>query len=160
VAEPVPVRVFGLGNPLRGDDAVGLAVAEALRADPPAGARVQAFTLGPLDLAEQWGPADIVFLVDALDAALAPGTWRRFEATHAALPLRTAPASTHALDLAGAIELARELGRLPARLVVYGIAGKEFGVGRGLTPRVRAAVAEVTRRIRDEIRALGSSTSG
>ena len=49
-------------------------------------------------------------------------------------------ASTHALGLAEAIELARALDRLPARLELYGIEGARFEAGAGLTPAVAPAV--------------------
>ena len=41
--------------------------------------------------------------------------------------------STHALGLADAVELARSLGRLPQRVVVYGIEGAAFEFGNGLS---------------------------
>ena len=57
--------------------------------------------------------------------------------------------STHAVGLAEAIELARTLGRLPARLVVYGIEGERFEAGTGLTPAVSAALAAVAAAVRE-----------
>jgi hydrogenase maturation protease len=43
--------------------------------------------------------------------------------------------------VAEAIELARELDRLPARLRVYAIEGSDFAAGARLTPAVERAVA-------------------
>jgi hydrogenase maturation protease len=42
--------VIGIGNTLRGDDAVGLAVARGLAAAPPRGVRVLAYEGAPIDL--------------------------------------------------------------------------------------------------------------
>ena len=53
------------------------------------------------------------------------------------------PASTHLIGLADALELARALGRLPPRVVVYGIEGHRFGVGDPVSPAVAAAVDRV-----------------
>lgn len=59
--------------------------------------------------------------------------------------------STHAFSLAEAVELARILGQLPEHLIVYGIEGKEFTSGEGLSPEVAAAVEEVVRRVKAEL---------
>ena len=59
--------------------------------------------------------------------------------------------STHAFGLAEAVELARALGRLPPRLIVYGIEGKSFEAGVGLSPEVGAAVQEVVERVLGEL---------
>jgi hydrogenase maturation protease len=64
----------------------------------------------------------------------------RFDATEGPLPPFVSATSTHALGLGDAIELARTLGRLPSRLIVYAIEGARFGAGDALTPAVAAAV--------------------
>jgi hydrogenase maturation protease len=51
--------------------------------------------------------------------------------------------STHALGVPEAIELARALGRLPARLEVYAIEGARFTAGAELSPAVERAVREL-----------------
>ena len=55
--------------------------------------------------------------------------------------------STHALGLAEAVELARSLGRLPQRVVVYGIEGESFAFGKGLSAAVAAAADRVTEEV-------------
>lgn len=45
--------------------------------------------------------------------------------------------------MAEAIELARTLKQLPAKLIIYGIEGKHFAFGMGLSPEVEQATAEV-----------------
>ena len=45
--------------------------------------------------------------------------------------------STHLLGVAEAVELGRELDRLPQRLTVYGIEGERFDVGEGLSATSR-----------------------
>ncbi|MGA8805322.1 MAG: hypothetical protein WB866_11580, partial [Solirubrobacterales bacterium] len=60
--------------------------------------------------------------------------------------------STHALGVADAVELARELDRLPARLAVYGIEGENFEAGEGLTPAVEATVDVLVGELCHELR--------
>jgi len=55
--------------------------------------------------------------------------------------------STHGLGLSEAITLARVLDRLPHRLRVYGIEGRQFEPGTEVSPEVKLAVEEVVRQI-------------
>ena len=82
-------------------------------------------------------------MVDAAAAGVAPGTVHRFDAGAAPLPARSLRSSSHHFGVADAVELARSLDRLPARLTVYAIEGEDFGAGRELSPAVRRAVDQV-----------------
>ena len=55
------------------------------------------------------------------------------------------------LGVAEASELARALGRLPARTIVYGIEGSRFDTGSPLSPEVEAATQSVAAAIRREL---------
>jgi len=66
---------------------------------------------------------------------------------------RKAPASTHGLGVAEAIELARVLGRLPARLQVYVIEGQRFEHGAKISPELHSGIVEVVHRIVDAVSA-------
>ena len=44
------------------------------------------------------------------------------------------------------------LGRLPARLTVLAVVGRDFGFGTGLTAEVAAAVAELVEQVREIMR--------
>jgi hydrogenase maturation protease len=143
-ALPDPGRralVIGLGNAARRDDAAGLIAARRLGGLEHEG--------DPLALLDLWDGAGLAVVIDAVRSGAEPGTIHRFDAGHAPLPapLRGST-STHAVGLGEAIELARTLGRLPARLVVYGIEGERFDAGAELTPPVSAAVDAVVTAIR------------
>ncbi len=148
------VRVVGLGNALRGDDAVGLAVARRLRELLP-DADVIEGSGEPAALLDALGDgAREVAIVDAVSSGAAPGVVHRFDASRSALPL-AASATTHGLGLAEAIELGRALGRLPARLVVYGIEGQGYETGAPLSPAVARAAEEVAAELRQLVEEAG-----
>jgi hydrogenase maturation protease len=135
------VLVIGVGNSLRGDDAAGLAAARRLGGIEHEG--------DPLGLVDLWRGADIAVVIDAVRSGAKPGTVHGFDVGQAPLPARLrGSTSTHAVGLDEAIELARALGRLPRRLVVYGIEGERFDAGAALTPPVSAAVDAVVTGIR------------
>jgi hydrogenase maturation protease len=105
----------------------------------------------PGETISEWRPEDEVFLVDAVSSGAAPGTVHRIDASERALPAEIFRASTHHLGVPEAVEIARALGPLPARLVVYGIEGASFDAGRGLTPAVAAAADGVAAAMREEV---------
>jgi hydrogenase maturation protease len=134
--------VVGIGTE-RGDDAAGLLAARRLRtAGTPAAVAELAGDLTAL--LELWQPDDRVAVVDAVRTGAAPGTVHVLDATTRPLPATMSTASTHALSLADAVELGRALGRLPARIVVYGIEGACWADGTQPTAAVTAAVDRVT----------------
>jgi hydrogenase maturation protease len=59
--------------------------------------------------------------------------------------------STHALGLGEAIALGHALGKLPVRLIVYGIEGADFGFGDSLSPEVQTAIGDAVRRVLAEV---------
>jgi hydrogenase maturation protease len=134
------VIVIGVGNAWRGDDAAGLAVARRLRVLAPPGVDVREHEGEASGLVEAWAGADSVVVVDASASGAAAGTVRRFDAAAAPLPASALRSSTHAFGVPEAIELARALGRLPARLDVYAVEGERFEAGAALTPAVADAV--------------------
>ncbi len=89
--------------------------------------------------------------------ARAVGTIRRFDAARDPLPEATFGLSTHGFGLVEAIELARVLGSLPERCVIYAIEARSFDLGAALSPAVAAAVDDVVERVLAEIAGGGLS---
>ena len=144
-------KVVGVGNELRGDDAAGLLVARRLRDLAGPGVEVLEVEGEPTRLIEMWQDADAVVVVDAVRSGAPAGTVSRFDAAAAPLPVSAGAGSTHALGLGEAIELARTLDRLPARLVVYAIEGGRFEAGAGVSAPVAAAVDRVAGAVLAEV---------
>jgi hydrogenase maturation protease len=141
------VRVIGCGNRDRGDDAVGLLVARRLR---KRGADAQEHTGSPLELMELWSASDDVLLVDAIVTGAPAGTLHLWNARQP-WPTDEAPTSSHGFDVAHAIELARGLDRLPARLRICGIEGRNFALGAPISQPVRLAARTVVRWLSEEL---------
>jgi hydrogenase maturation protease len=141
------VLVIGAGNRFRGDDAAGPIAADDIRSRAPRGVRVIEHSGEGASLMETWRPGDIVFLIDAADSGGEPGFIHEFEACDRAVPSEFLRYSTHAFSVAEAIELARVLGRLPARLHIFAIEGRDFGAGRTISPEVVDAVEIVSKGI-------------
>ncbi len=136
------MRVVLVGQPFRGDDGVGARVAELL-----AGAQGPELELhllaDPTELLHVLDPAVRTLVVDAVcTGTAAPGTLHRWDGDDLPSP-DPQPASGHALGLATTLALARALGRLPRALTVLGIEGRDFRLGRPLSPEVEEAARAV-----------------
>jgi len=156
VSAPV-VTVIAIGNPYRGDDAVGAAVlaavAESLGHDP----RVRFAELDgePVRVMQAWEGSSTVWIVDATSSERRPGSLHEVDATQ----LRDAERAWrgvgggHALGLAEAVDLADALGLLPDELRVLGIEGASFDHGEGLSPMIADTVPLAAARLLAAIRA-------
>lgn len=145
------VVVIGIGNPYRRDDAAGVEVAARLREAARGGVEVVEHDGEPGALLDLWQEAGVAFVVDAVRSGGEPGAVHWTEVGGGPIPAEPRRDSSHAFGLADAVELARALDRLPRRLVLVGIEGREFTAGTGLTPAVAAAVPRVVQMILDEI---------
>lgn len=136
--------VVGMGNAFRGDDGVGLRVVETLRSRVAPGVKVVACEEEPSRLIDAWEGATATVVVDAVASGGTPGAVHRFDASELPIPTAVFRSSTHAFSLGETIEIARALGRLPSRVVVYGIEGEDFAAGDALTQPVAATIDGVT----------------
>jgi len=143
--------LVGVGNRDRGDDAAGREVARRLLVGGPPGFDVRECKGEATALMEAWAGYDDVVLVDACRAGGAPGTVHRIGPEDTAGMATLRHASTHSLGVAAAIGLARALGTVPRRLVVYAIEAGHAREGAGLSPEVERAVEEVVAAIRRDV---------
>ncbi len=143
--------IIGIGNAFRGDDGIGLLVAQRLRELALPGASVLELSGEGTALVEAWQGARRAIVVDAVSSGREPGAIHRLEVGRHPLPAHFSGRSSHTFGLAEAVELARQLDRLPASLIIYGIEGKSFAPGPGLSPEVEAAAETVIEQLAREL---------
>ena len=139
--------IIGIGTDYGYDDAAGLIVARALQAKRPTNCVILEQSGEGTRLIETWQGFQSVFLIDAVASRAKAGTIYRFDAQAQPLPTSIFARSTHAFGVAEAIELARVLNQLPPALTVYGIEGKCFAAGIGLSPSVARAARKVAEQL-------------
>lgn len=133
--------IVGIGSPDAGDDAVGPAVAEVVRARAVVGVEVLVHE-DPTDLSLLWRDRELVVVIDAVRSGEPPGIVRTEvvrEKTAAGWPSGRS-GGTHDFGLGSAVALSRALGTLPELLVLVGVEGRSFAPGDPMTAAVRAAV--------------------
>jgi hydrogenase maturation protease len=150
--------VIGVGNSVIADDAVGLIVANCIRAQCPVGVAVAEVYNGGLELMETMAGHDRAFVVDAIAAGGRPGTIYHLGIDQVAATRNTS--TTHNGSLPAALELGRLSGvKLPRELRIWAVeAGDVTTFREGLTAEVEAAVPIVAAEILRDL-LLDQSTS-
>jgi hydrogenase 3 maturation protease len=152
------VLVLGIGNRMRGDDAIGSVVAERLAHK----GKIPALDCGEMPdnyVGRVWelAPAELIF-VDACDFGGEPGEVRVFEEADLER-LANAPLSTHQMPLPMLIGLIRMKPDVARRVRLVGIQPVQIEYFREeMSEPVRAAVSKVmalVRRLADRREALG-----
>ncbi|WP_306322086.1 MULTISPECIES: hydrogenase maturation protease [unclassified Streptomyces] len=150
------IAVIGVGNEFRRDDGIGWAVVERLRERAarrplPAGTVLGTCEGDPGRLIGLWEGAGLAVVVDAAHAHPGqPGRVHRIELD--AERLNQPPTtSSHGLGLGEAVELARVLGRLPGRLVVFAVEGGDSSLGTHMSRAVADVVGPLAASVEDEI---------
>jgi hydrogenase maturation protease len=149
---PGSVLVIGVGNALRGDDAAGLEVVRLIPEQMPI--EVIAHEGEPIELLETWQRACAIVLVDTVRSGAAVGTIHRLDAGAAPVPAMLRRTSSHAIGIGEVIELARALGGLPGRVIVYGVEGAAFGAGAPLSPEVSSVLDSLAESVLQEARSF------
>ncbi|MFZ1802526.1 MAG: hydrogenase maturation protease [Nitrospira sp.] len=147
------IRIIGLGNGMRGDDAVGLLAARRIRQEVGDCVEVIEAEMAGVDLIDLMKGAHSVMLIDAARSRQAPGTIHRLDASACPIGSQMFPRSSHALGTVDALELARAMGVLPATVIVYGVEVDNTEAGQPLSPLVATALDEVVARIVQECEA-------
>ncbi|MDO9221048.1 MAG: hydrogenase maturation protease [Thiobacillus sp.] len=145
------VRILGIGSP-SGDDQAGWLVIDALRASGVATAEdiaIEKLDRPGVNLIALLEHAPWAILVDAMQCDGPIGEVRHFGAED--WPAYSQGLSSHGLGVLEALLLARELGSLPPRLDVYGIAIGSANPGEPAQSAVIAAAAQLAQRIAGDL---------
>jgi hydrogenase maturation protease len=152
------ILVLGLGNPLLGDDTVGLKVAARVRErlSGAPGVEVEEEAAGGLRLMERMTGYDRVVLVDAAVTGGTPGEIRRLAPDD--LPTRRT-AAAHGIDLSQALALGRQLGYpMPSEVRIVAVEAVSVLEFRDeMTPAVAAAVEPAVEAVLEELAAASAT---
>ena len=139
------VLVVGLGLAAAGDDGVGPAVLDRLRADGDLGADLLVLA-EPVALLHRLEGVGHLVVVDAIRSSGRPGSVHLVDLDD----IRPDPggSSSHGLGLAEVLRLAAALSARPSRCSVVGITGRRFSPGTQMSAEVAAAIGPAAARVR------------
>jgi len=144
--------VVGIGSP-HGDDAAGWVVADRLMENGEkqgVSVRKAKSPADLLDLLDWLDHVGCLIVCDACRGLDRPGQSRCWIwPTTEFAPLHFS--GTHDLSLPAVLALARQLKRLPGRVVICGVEGKNRGAAESMSYEVRAAIPELLAQIMREL---------
>jgi hydrogenase maturation protease len=154
--------VIGVGSELRGDAGFGAAMIEMLRKAPGLAGRVQFARCDgePAGLIELWDGYGCAVVIDAVRGGGERfGYLCRHDLSADALlgssrPWPAPPSGRGTVTSAHAVRLGHVLGRLPDRLILYAVHGRDFRLGARLSGPVEAAVPMLAGRISRDVLGL------
>jgi hydrogenase maturation protease len=148
-----PVLVIGIGNPARGDDAIGPALAERLEAAAPDGVEVLADYQLQVEHALDLRDRRVVVFADAAASGCEP---------FSLAPVAPAPEacySTHAISPAALLFHFRALFDAPLKAFLLAIRGYEFSLGAPLSAGAARNLAAALDHLLDFVRRGAQSPS-
>jgi hydrogenase maturation protease len=156
---PGAIKIIGIGQSLRGDDAVGLSAVrlwvDTFHADSlPQGVQVELAELPGIGLLNLLQGVHYAVLVDAVHSGAMPGTIHRL--TEVQLESFTdGSGSAHGWGVAETLSLGRQLEptNLPPDLILIGIEAGQLCLGEALSPDVASSLPEVARLIEQYVSA-------
>ena len=131
------VTVIGLGNPLMGDDGLGVQAIERLQAQYEMPSSVEVVDGGTwgMRLLPTIEDAESLLLIDAIDLGMPPGT--EVELARDEIPRTFAlKLSPHQIDVAEVLALSEVRGRLPDQMVAIGLQPAHIAFGSPLSQKV------------------------
>jgi len=148
------ILVLGVGNPLMGDDALGILAVEMLRARPdlPTGIDLVDGGTEGIGLIPLMASYQCVMVVDAVMMNLPAGTIQRFVWQEARVVKGEHSLSLHQSDLTDALILAETLKCLPPEVVIYGVQPQNTAWDDLLSPAVERALPALVDLLIQEIR--------
>ncbi len=144
--------IIGIGNELRGDDALGVYVVRELQDQNPDLATYHIESDDPTRLIELWAGKDVV-IVDAIDAeGMDSGKVYVVTSLDELLTEEEYLFSSHSLGLKQAIELGKSLAKYPKSCFFIGVQGRNWRLGDDMSKAVYQAKSIVKKRILEYFR--------
>jgi hydrogenase maturation protease len=141
--------ILGFGNPLRGDDGIGIAIVQALleSSSLPDGITVVDAGTSNLEALLLMQGYQRAFIIDAADFGGVPGEWRCMSIHDISfIPgVLRQYGSYHNAGLKDAIALGQSLRILPEEIFIYAVQPQDLQLSVGLSQSNSAAVREITK---------------
>lgn len=137
------MKIIGVGNPDRGDDGVGILVAEKLQERGLSEVEIELQNGDGASLMESWKGESHVIVIDCAQSGSSAGTIHHIRPNQDSLKFHHFVPTTHHFGLAEAVELCRVFNELPRDFEIYAIEGSDFTSGASLCTEVEKAAEQV-----------------
>jgi len=147
------IVIIGVGNPLMGDDGIGIHVAEALRLEVlPRNVAVFDAETRAFDVLEYMNGSDKAVIVDAYNKGGKPGNIYRFTFAPSSEVLdESINLSMHDINFIDALRAGREVYELPEEIVILGIEPRILECSLDLSPELNNALPKIIEAVKSEL---------
>lgn len=147
------IGIIGLGNPLNGDDGIGIVLIQKLekRGNFPNISIFDAGT-GGMKVLHFLKDLDKVIIIDAVNLGKEPGDFVFFSPEDVK-SLRN-PSGTHDSNLFEVLELSEDLGEIPDEITIMGIQPKITDIGEDLSDEVENNIENMLDSLEEKISEL------
>lgn len=135
----VMIGVIGIGNPLRRDDGIGIALVEFLQKSDLFREKPVTFIDGGtrgIGLLHFFDRYDVLLFVDAVNLNQQPGTFSFFSSNEVRTKKEAPSLSTHAEDVLSVISLAKHIHNDSKNVYVFGVQPKDISMGHGFSNEI------------------------
>lgn len=152
---PIKVLILGAGNLLLSDEGFGVHAVRHLERRYALPDCVELFDAGTLGIlaTHKIEEADLVYILDVVEAEGAPGTVLRFEKDDFMLNRVPVKLSPHQAGVQEMLLVSEMRGRCPAEIYLLGVIPATVEPGEALSPLLQARLAEVADALVAELRA-------
>lgn len=142
------MKIIAVGNSLYGDDGIGAAVLEEVRAGKsfPA-AELLDMKTDALAMIDHFDSEGLHIIVDAVKMGKSPGTVVSFSPDDVDMVMQWDQLSLHGFGLAETFAMAKQIGKLPEKTIVIGVEPEQIDINNGLSAAVEQSVATVITKI-------------
>jgi hydrogenase maturation protease len=153
------ILVAGLGNPMMGDEGIGVRVLERLQDETEQFPRAEFKDLGAggLTLVHAAEGFRKLIIIDCARMGEKPGTIRRFRPEEVESTKRQSGQSLHEADIMQVLELADMSGDAPGEVVVFGIQPRSVEFRNGLSAPLQTNLSSYVEAVRRELTEKSSS---
>ncbi len=146
------VKIISVGNPLYGDDGIGKAVLdELMQSNSIPSANYYDAATDALSILDEFEMDSLNIIVDAAKMGKAPGTVVHFKSKQAKTIIQWDHLSLHGFGLAETFALAKQLDKLPEKVVVVGVEPESIGISEGISETVIKTIPEIKKNIKLEV---------
>ena len=150
--------ILGIGSVVRGDDAVGVRVAEEMeKSSLPEAVAVEYGDISGLNVIKYFSDFERIIIIDASDMSEAPGPVRVFKSGEIKKAKFKDVLSTHGMTLLETLSLSDKL-QLPAEIFVIGIQPEDISYRLDMTRTLKKSIFQAVERIKSLISIDLSST--
>lgn len=148
------LTVIGVGNRLRGDDAVGPLVVDKLAALKHPQLELIDAGSDALGVIEYLADREKVLIVDACHMGKQSGSVVHFDPSDVGMVIDQDPQSLHGLGLSEALQMASSLEMLPDDLKIIGIEPDSIQFNSRLSQPVQMALEKIVEEVQNELQGV------